>query len=143
MNALLSDEIAIRTARQAQNQAIADNDLDRVASLWTEDITIRRALGQPVEGQVAARQALQSAGDPQKQLIYQRHSTAVEVSEQWPLAFEEGEWAGYLGSVTGPVVIAGRYAAHWVKRDGQWLIRSELFVALTCAAEGCEFKAVP
>lgn len=143
MSSLLSDQLAIRTARQAQNQAIAENDLDRVASFWTEDITIRRALGQPVEGQVAARQALQPVGDPQKQLVYQRHSTTVEVSEQWPLAFEEGSWAGHLGSATGPVVIGGRYAAHWVKRDGQWLIRSELFVALTCAGDGCEFKAVP
>ncbi|MFN8444958.1 MAG: nuclear transport factor 2 family protein [Caldilineaceae bacterium] len=143
MSSLLNDQVAIRTARQAQNLAIAENDLDRVASFWTEDITIRRALGQTVEGQVAARQALQTTGDPQKQLVYQRHSTTIEVSEQWPLAFEEGSWAGHLGSVTGQVVIGGRYAAHWVKREGQWLIRSELFVALTCAAEGCKFQALP
>lgn len=143
MSTLLSEQLAIRTARNAQNQAIVDNDLDRIASFWTEDITIRRALGQAVEGRDAARQALQTVGDPKKQLVYQRHSTTVEVSEQWPLAYEEGEWAGHLSSITERVVISGRYAAHWVKRDGQWLIRSELFVALHCAAEGCEFKAVP
>lgn len=143
MNTHQHDQVAIRAARDAQNQAIAKNELDRAATFWTEDITIRRALGQALEGKVAARQALQPTGDAQKQLVYQRHSTTIEVSEQWPLAFEEGEWIGHLGSATGTVVIRGRYAAHWVKRAGQWLIRSELFVALTCLDEGCDFKAVP
>jgi hypothetical protein len=40
-------------------------------------------------------------------------------------------------------VIGGRYSAQWVKRDGRWLIRSEVFVALTCAGAGCEAAAVP
>jgi len=45
------------------------------------------------------------------------------MSAAWPLAFEEGDWAGHLGSAAGPAVIGGRYAAQWVKRDGRWLIR--------------------
>jgi hypothetical protein len=40
-------------------------------------------------------------------------------------------------------VIGGRYSVQWVKRDGRWLIRSEVFVALTCAGTGCASKAVP
>ena len=41
------------------------------------------------------------------------------------------------------VVIGGRYSAQWVKRGDQWLIRSEVFVALTCSGVGCDSAAVP
>jgi hypothetical protein len=62
---------------------------------------------------------------------------------QWPLGYEEGTWTGRLGSATGTIVITGRYAAQWVKRGGQWLIRSEVFVALTCADAGCKYQSAP
>ena len=49
-----ADQQAVRAARTAQNKAIAAGDLDRVASFWTEDVTVRRALGQPLSGRDAA-----------------------------------------------------------------------------------------
>ena len=110
-----ADQEAVRAARTAQNEAIAAGDLDRAASFWTEDVTVRRALGQPLSGRDAAR----------------------------PLAFETGVWQGHQGSPAGPVVIGGRYSAQWVKRGDRWLIRSEVFVALTCRGAGCEATAVP
>jgi ketosteroid isomerase-like protein len=138
-----ADEAAIREARVAQNLAIAAQDPDRVASFWTEDVTIRRALGQPVTGQAAYRKLFEPTGSPTSRLIYQREAIAIEVSPHWPLAFEEGTWTGHVGSAVGPTVIGGRYSAQWVKRGGRWLIRSEVFVALTCAGVGCEYPAVP
>ncbi|MGA2551854.1 MAG: nuclear transport factor 2 family protein [Burkholderiaceae bacterium] len=138
-----SDESAIRQARATQTKALADNDLDRVASFWTSDISIRRALGQPLTGVEAARKVLEPSGSGAPPVIYQRESTAVEVSPNWPLAYEEGRWSGHIGSVTAPVVIAGRYSAQWVKRNGQWYIRSEVYVALTCADAGCKYPAAP
>jgi ketosteroid isomerase-like protein len=137
------DQAAIRAARTAQNTAIAAADLDRVASFWTDDVTVRRALGQPLDGRAAARRALEPPAAPGVPIVYQRLTKDVEVSSQWPLAFETGTWEGHLGSIAGPIVIGGRFSAQWVKRGGQWLIRSEVFVALTCAAVGCEAVAVP
>ena len=137
------DPVAIRAARVSQNAAIASGDLDRVASFWTEDVTVRRALGQPLSGREAARQALVPPPAPATHLIYQRLTKDVEASPKWPLAFETGTWEGHQGPLTGPVVIGGRYSAQWVKRDGRWLIRSEVFVALTCSGAGCEAAAVP
>ena len=137
------DVSAVRAARVAQNEAIAAGDLDRVASFWTEDVTVRRALGQPLSGKDAARKALEPAPAPATHLVYQRLTKDVEISPQWPLAFETGTWEGHLGTLAGPVVIGGRYSAQWVKRDGRWLIRSEVFVALTCSGTGCEAQAVP
>ena len=138
-----ADQDAIRAARSAQNRAIADGDLDRAAGFWTEDVTVRRALGQPVAGRAAARQALEPPAPPASRLIYQRLTKDVEVSGTWPLAFETGTWEGHLGTIAGAIVIGGRYSAQWVKRDGRWLIRSEVFVALTCSGVGCESAAVP
>jgi ketosteroid isomerase-like protein len=143
MTAAPADQTAIRAARTAQNAAIAAGDLDRVAAFWTEDVTVRRALGQALSGRAAARQALEPAAASASRLIYQRFTKDVDVSAQWPLAFETGTWEGRLGTVTGPVVIAGRFSAQWVKRGGQWLIRSEVFTALTCSGVGCESVAVP
>jgi ketosteroid isomerase-like protein len=138
-----SDQSAIRNARTAQNKAIAAGDLDRVASFWTEDVTVRRALGQPLSGRDAARKALEPPPEPASRLIYQRLTKDVEVSPTWPLAFETGTWEGHQGTAAGPVVIGGRYSAQWVKRGDRWLIRSEVFVALTCSGVGCESVAVP
>ena len=138
-----ADRGAIREARIAQNKAIASDDLGRVASFWTDDVTVRRALGQPLNGREAARKALEPPPAPATHLVYQRLTKDVEVSAKWPLAFETGTWEGHQGSLAGPVVIGGRFSAQWVKRDGRWLIRSEVFVALTCEGVGCESTAVP
>lgn len=137
-----SDSAAIRAARSAQNRAIAAGDLDRVAAFWTDDVTVRRALGAPLDGKQAARQALVAPATGTR-LVYQRLTKDVEVSAQWPLAFETGQWEGHQDTAAGPVVIGGRYSAQWVKRTGHWLIRSEVFVALTCRGVGCESVAVP
>ncbi len=137
------DAAAIRAARTEQTQALADQDPERVASFWTDDITIRRALGQIVDGKEAARAIIEPTGDPATRIIFQRVAGDIEVSPNWPLAYEEGTWTGHIGSASGPEVIGGRYGAQWVKRDGEWLIRSEVFVALTCADAACDFKAVP
>ena len=138
-----SDVAAIRAARTTQNQAIAAGDADRAATFWTDDVTVRRALGQPLSGRDEARMALAPPPAPAQRLIYQRLTRDVEVSSKWPLAFETGTWEGHQGTIAGPVVIGGRYSAQWVKRGERWLIRSEVFVALTCSGVGCEASAVP
>lgn len=143
MNDQLSAEAEIRTARAAQNKAIADRDFDAAASFWTEDVTMRRALGQAVTGRADYQEMVVSSSAGDNAVIYQREAVTVQVSDRWPLAYEEGQWSGHLGHVDGQAVIGGRYAAQWVNRDGRWLIRSEVFVALTCEGAGCQFEAVP
>ncbi len=144
-----ADALAIRAARSAQNEAIARGELDTVSSFWTDDITVRRALGSPVAGRAAARAAFEPpagvspTATSSPRLVYLRLSNDVDVSTHWPLAFESGVWEGREGTRDGPVLIGGRFSAQWVKRDGRWLIRSEVFVALTCAGAGCSLVAVP
>jgi ketosteroid isomerase-like protein len=137
------DRALIAAARVAQNRAIAAGDLDLAASFWTEDVTVRRALGERLSGRAAAQEALQPTGPPASRLVYQRLTREIDVSPNWPLAFETGKWEGHLGTLTGPTTIGGRYSAQWVKRGDRWLIRSEVFVALTCSGAGCQAAAVP
>jgi ketosteroid isomerase-like protein len=132
-----TDATRIRARRLAQNRAMAAHDAERTAAFWTEDVTLRRGLGHAVSGRAAYRR-LSEAPASDSALVYQRQPTSIEVSKQWPLAFETGTWTGRVGGVSGPVVIGGKYSAQWVKRDTSWLIRSEVFVALSCAGVGCK-----
>lgn len=125
------DAAAIRAARNAQTAAIARGDYPAVVQYWTEDITVRRALGQSVRGIAEALAALTPNADAP--LIYQREAMTIDVSPHWPLAFEEGRWSGHPGTAESAPSIGGRYAAQWVKENGRWLIRAEVFVALTRA----------
>lgn len=140
-----ADAAAIQEARRLQTQALARNDLDTVVSYWDPAITIRRALGHPVDGAQAARKLLEPApnANPATTIVYQREATGVTVSPHWPLAYEEGRWSGHVGSADSKPILSGRYAAQWVKREGRWLIRSEVFVAIDCADAGCKAAALP
>ena len=141
-----ADARAVRAARAAQNRAIAALDTAAVAGFWTEDVEIRRGLGALVMGRDAYKRLFNpdsGAVARGEELIYQREPASVIVSAPWPLAYEEGTWVGHLGRADGPALIGGRYAAQWVKRGGRWLIRGEVYVALTCSAAGCNSSAVP
>jgi ketosteroid isomerase-like protein len=137
-----SDVAAIRAARREQNAAMAAGDADRAASWWTADVTIRRGLGAGLSGVDAYKAILERAPVSDTALVYSRTTKDVSVSPHWPLAFETGTWAARAGG-NGPVLISGRYSAQWVRRNGKWLIRSEVFVALACSGKGCESKAMP
>jgi ketosteroid isomerase-like protein len=131
----------IRAARLAQNAAMAAGDVDRAARWWTEDVTIRRGLGTGVSGIEAYKGIMERAPVSDTALVYWRTTTDVNVSPVWPLAFETGTWTARVAG-KGPSLITGRYSAQWVKRDERWLIRAEVFVALTCAGKGCMSKAL-
>lgn len=143
--ATAGDEAAIKEARRLQTQALARNDLDTVVKYWDPAITIRRALGHPVDGAAAARKLLEPTGtpNPATAIVYQREATSVSVSPNWPLAYEEGRWSGHVGNADAKPILSGKYAAQWVKRNGTWLIRSEVFVAIDCADAGCKAAALP
>lgn len=134
-----TDDIeAVRQARLDQNHAMASGDVERAASFWTDDVTLRRGLGASVIGKEAYRSLLDEQG-----LVYVRQPDLIEVSPHWPLAYESGTWTATSRDTNGPPMITGRYSAQWVKREGCWLIRAEVFVALTCNDEACSSLAAP
>jgi ketosteroid isomerase-like protein len=116
---------AVRSARDSQNKAIAARDFDRMASFWAPDVEIRASLGRVLRGRDEYRTALSA----DTALIYRRGPDLVDVAsnEKWPLAFESGSWSGRRSANSAPI-IRGRYAAQWIRMNGRWLIRSEVFV---------------
>ena len=131
--ALATEEAAVRTARAEQNRAIARQDLDAIAQFWTEDVVLTAGLGHVLRGRSEYRDAFQHDSTR----LYERTPDEVQVSDQWPIAFETGHWTGRRRTYSESTV-SGRYSARWVKRDGRWLIHSEVFVALTCTGRSCE-----
>jgi ketosteroid isomerase-like protein len=131
-------ENVIVKRRLEQNAAMwSDNpDYDLIASFWTDDFTVRRALGQNVNGKEDSRKMIAGAST----VVFQRIPATVTLSERFPLAFEDGMFCGYTKG-TNIVVLSGRYAAQWVKRENVWFIRSELFCALDGDSE--MFQALP
>jgi len=132
-----SEEAAIRNARVAQNEAIRDGAFDEVAQFWTNDITVRAGLGFPLVGRAAYREAFSA----DTTILYVRNPENILVSHDWPLAWEHGTWAGSSRS-SGEPLISGEYSAQWIKLDGGWKIRSELFVALHCSGLGCHWPVM-
>jgi len=129
------DEAAIRAARSAQNAAIAAQDADSVAAFWTEDVSVTAGLGFVLRG----REAYKTAFGHDAPMIYKRSPEKIVVSSKWPLAWEEGTWRGSAANGQQRTNLGGRYSAQWVKENGRWLIRSELFVALDCSGDACGF----
>ena len=130
-----ADETLIRQARADQNDAIREGDFDRIASHWVEDIVVTAGLGFVLSGRDPYRAAF--AAD--SALVYVRTTERVHVSDAWPLARESGTW---VGLDDGRPLIRGSYAAQWVRVDGTWLIRSELFVADECEGRACAWAVV-
>ena len=137
------EEEAIKARRARQNEAILANKIDEIASFWTDDVTICRGLGVQLSGKAAYRKLFEEDTNPADKIVYQREPRAVEARAHWPLAFETGTWTGRQGDAKGPAVLSGRYSAQWVKRDGTWLIRSEVFVATGGSGPGLQMKAAP
>jgi ketosteroid isomerase-like protein len=134
----VSDETAIRAAREAQNRAIDRGEWESVASLWVRDVTVVAGLGVAIQGREAYRAAL--AADAA--LRFERIPGSIQVSSRWPLAWEEGTWMGRRTPQDAPLIM-GRYSAQWGRVADRWLIRSELFVALTCSGEACRWQVAP
>src|SRR2546430_4709519 len=129
---------AVRAARAAQNAAIVARDFDRVASYWTDSVTLTAGLGTELRGRLAYRRAFEQ----DSAITYERVPQVVEVSANWPLAWEQGTWSG-RGSGSGVAVprLSGSYAAQWIEVGSRSLIRSELFVATSCQGRACRWPA--
>lgn len=128
------DADMIRRARNDQNAAIAARDLNTVASFWTSSVVVTAGLGASIQGRDAYRRAFEQDSD----MTYRRDPVEIQVSSDYGIAWEHGKWTGTSAAQAEPL-LRGRYSAQWVKVEGQWLIRSELFVPLECSGAACNW----
>jgi ketosteroid isomerase-like protein len=119
------DIATIKSCRAASNDAIARHDVDGIAKYWLDDFV--QIIGRGVyqtgkESIVASWKTLFKNSAP---VSYVRNPNEIVVSDNDTLAWERGKWIGIHSYSKG-----GNYAAMWIKRNGKWMLKAELFVSL-------------
>lgn len=132
-----SDAERIRSARSDYNAAIARQDAQAIAGFLDDEYQITTSLGQLLQEREAEEASWVALFQSRKDLLYVRTPESIEVSRDYPLAAEQGNWVGTWKTDDGPVKTGGRYTAMWREVEGVWKVRSELFVAMYCDGVQC------
>ena len=118
----------ILQTRQASNKALRSYDHERVLSYLTDDVLTTTGNGTLLAGKEALRTYIHDFGD--SKMYWIRTTESIVINAATGLAWESGTWKGYDPEKGQDPVVGGNYAAMWTKASGQWLTKSELFVAL-------------
>lgn len=122
-----SEESQILALRAKSNAALRAFDEELNATFLTDGILITTGAGTLITGKKALLEYVQGIEGPK--MYWVRTANEVIVNPETQLAWESGTWKGFVeGSEES--VVGGNYAAQWTKKSGNWLIQSELFVAL-------------
>ncbi len=121
-----NDEELIRKSRKSSNEAIEKRDVEGIIKFWLDDYLVIRGSGVIEQGKEANKiNWLKTFKDTPK-TYFERIPSEIIISKNNPdLAWESGLWKGFNTYSKG-----GRYSAQWKKKDGEWKIQAELFVAL-------------
>lgn len=120
------EEELIRKARQSSNEAIVRRDVEGISKFWLDDYVVVRGSGTIEQGKAANKAAWEKIFKETPQTYFERITSEIIVSKSNPdLAWESGNWKGFNTYSKG-----GRYSAQWKKKDGDWKLQAELFVAI-------------
>lgn len=120
------DEQLIRKARLASNEAIARMDVDAVSKFWLDDYVVITGSGVVKTGREFNKEDWKRMIKENPKTYFERITSEIIISKNSPeLAWESGVWKGFNTYSKG-----GRYSAQWKKKDGEWKLQAELFVAL-------------
>jgi ketosteroid isomerase-like protein len=121
-----NEEESIRKARQTSNEAIARQDIDGISKFWLDDYLVIRGSGTIEQGKEANIINWKALFKEAPKTAFERFPSEIIISKNNPdLAWESGEWKGFNTYSKG-----GRYSAQWKRKDGEWKLQAELFVAL-------------
>ena len=120
-----NDIATIKFNRAASNDAITRHDVDGIAKFWLDDFVqvIGRGVYQTGKDSIVA--SWKALFNSNSQIAYIRNPEEIIISDNDTLAWEQGEWIGIHSYSKG-----GNYAAMWIKRTGNWMLKAELFVSL-------------
>ena len=131
------DSDQIRNARDQYNNAIARHDVQAIMSFIDDEYQITTSLGQLTQGRDGEADSWRELFSTRQDVLYVRTPETIEMSDAYPLAAESGTWVGTWLTPDGGVRTGGSYSAMWRQVDGEWKVRSELFVALYCEGLAC------
>ncbi len=124
------DISAIRAARNASNVAIAKHDLKEIGKYWLKEFVVTAGNGGAMMGKDSVLAAFQKQFNTIPDISYVRTPEKITISDADTLAFETGKWVALKIQQKKPEWLGGNYSAMWWKRNGEWKLRSELFVTL-------------
>jgi len=128
---------SVRARRVAFNQAIAAHDAGAAIGFLDSDYQITTGAGEMSQGRFAETASWDAVFARADDILYVRTPDRVDVAAPAVRAYESGVWRGSWTAPEGPQELGGRYTAHWRLVDGEWLIRSEIFVTLWCNGPEC------
>ena len=126
------DEKMIVDKRMAFNGAIADHDISKMGEYCAADIIVVTSRNSRFTNSDQYAEGLQREFKTKEDVIYIRTPESIKVFPSWEMAAESGLWIGKWKNNNESIEIEGTYYAKWKKRDGQWLITSEVFTPLKC-----------
>lgn len=127
----------VRHLREQSNEAIARHDVEAIVSFLDTEYQITVGGGHLFHGKDAESEGWRAEFAQAADLVYVRTPESIEVSTSGERAAEFGVWVGSWTTPDGLNRTRGRYAAHWIRVNGSWKIRAELFVTLSCEGVGC------
>jgi ketosteroid isomerase-like protein len=119
------DISTIKSNRAASNDAITRHDVDGIAKFWLDDFVQVIGRGVYQTGKDSIMASWKALFNSNSQVAYTRNPKEITISDNDTLAWEQGEWIGIHSYSKG-----GNYAAMWIKRNGNWMLKAELFVSL-------------
>ena len=119
------DVQTISILRDSSNLAIARHDVDALSAYWGEGLVLIRGNSTVVTGKENIVREWKALFRDNPQVRYVRTPSAIVVSSNDTLAWEEGTWSAYHSYSKG-----GRYSAMWKRTGNTWRIIAELFVSL-------------
>ncbi|KWT74702.1 MULTISPECIES: DUF4440 domain-containing protein [unclassified Variovorax] len=127
-----TDEDSIRAARALSNEAIANQDIEGIASVWMDDVLVLGSTSAQLIGAQANRRFYMAQFERRPDTLWVRTPSAISVMSSWRVALEEGHWSGRWTEPDGLVELGGRYMAQWVRAVHGWRIQGELYGATAC-----------
>jgi ketosteroid isomerase-like protein len=131
------DAETIRVLREQSNEAIARHDAEAIGSFLSDDFVITISTGAIERSRDEHVKNFAQHFEEYPDVLYVRTPSQITISEAYPLALEQGTWAGTRTTTNGKLESGGQYAAAWKQTDKGWKIYSELFVALYCNGADC------
>ena len=125
-----NDIATIKSNRAASNDAITRHDVDGIAKFWLDDFVQIIGRGTYQTGKDSIVASWKALFNSNSQVVYIRNPKEITLSDNDTLAWEQGEWIGVHSYSKG-----GNYAAMWIKRNGGWMLKAELFVSLKANKE--------
>ena len=130
--AAVQPEAAIQAERARLNAAIGAHDIKAIRGSFAPDYTIlpgSSGLPFDLDGFLARMAA--GFADPTF-VTYVRTPGEIKVSQNGKRASESGRWVGRWDKSDGTMWLTGTYLATWAPIAGQWKLKNEVYVSLSC-----------